>query len=287
MSTPSLFCQLMRGPDAVDEPDDLEWCSPDDDVSCDAEGSSCDDMDVDAAELDAESLESFEGNSSDEDEDIPFTSGHINLFVTLCCQEAGTDAWTIKSVNYTYGWSSITTYVSQRVAPTAYQLYRLIKNDFSTHLPVEFDDGFRIYLTNDDFFEHDGKGPAEGTGPLKGFDTHALATVLQQRAAAQRFYSPELKAKRKVWNAAFLRDLDSHPMVELDVHVVITPLGVHLPRTLSITCGKHTLYGVSPLFSLVNCHQHQKSIEAKQLWMPEHTASFTARTPLVALGWTV
>lgn len=293
----SLFCQFMNIPidRLVDESDDGEWRYRDgdaddvsyDDFSCDAEGSSCDDMDVDGAALDVESLASFDGEDDEDDDEDTLTSGRLDFYVTACYQKAGDAAWTVTVLHQMRDWTATSAYVSHRVEPTAYQIYRLIKQDPFVRLPEEFDHGFRIYVNDTAFMEHDGKDPsADGTGTLHGFGKEAMGIVAAARTAAIEHYPRHVTSKRKVWDSAFLADLVPANTGSRSVYVTITPHGVELPRMLTLTCGSRTLNGVSPMVSLVEYHEHQEEIQAPRMWVPEN-AIYTARSPLVALGWSV
>jgi hypothetical protein len=253
----------------VEDSGDLDWSAE----SSNSEASTEDfAMDVEDAELNAE-----EEAAEEEDE------YYVNLHVLACCKKEG--AWALEALNWDDDISQVSFHVSKRVEISAYQIYGLIQRNLP--LSPEFQHGFRIYVGERAYFQHDGKGDAGGNGTdsLRWFTLELFNALNADLAPAKRFYG-----KGKKFGFLQRRTLAGET---LNFSVVVTPYNVALPTGLTLRYEDAVIEDVSPFCSLFDFHRQQMQKEEEEeeedLWEPPYPLSrcYNFRTPLAALGWKV
>lgn len=263
----SLFAQFMSSADDVvmDDSSDLDW-SPE--ISSNSEASTEDfGMDVEDAELNAE-----EEAAEEEDE------YYVNLHVLACCKKEG--SWALEALNWDDDISQVSFRLSKRVEVSAYQIYRLIQR--SLPLSSEFQHGFRIYVGERAYFQHDGKGDAAGNGTdsMRWFTLELFNALNADLGPAKRFYG-------KGMAFGFLQR-ETLAGETLNFSVVVTPYNEALPTCLTLRYEDSVIEDVSPFCSLYDFHRQQKQ-KKEELWEPPYPLSrcYNFRTPVAALGWKV
>jgi hypothetical protein len=262
----SLFAQFMSSADdaIVEDSGDLDWSAE----SSNSEASTEDfAMDVEDAELNAEA------EAAEEEDEY-----YVNLHVLACCKKEG--SWVLEALNWDDDISQVSFRLSKRVEISAYQIYRLIQRNLP--LSPEFQHGFRIYVDEHWYFQHDGKGDGAGTGMLQWFTLELFNEMNDDLGQAKRFYGKGMKF-------GFLQR-ETLAGETLNFSVVVTPYNETLPTGLTLRYEDAVIEHVSPFCSLYDFHlQQQQKEEEEDLWEPPYPLSrcYNFRTPLAALGWKV
>lgn len=260
-------------------------------------------MDIDEKELDAEYDEHEE-----EDDD------HINAWIFCVAYVKVGDTWQFVPVNHTRYDGEMSVSVSKYRSCTAYQIARSISVNARKYLPVELGQGFRIYLDETHYFQHNGEldDDGSGTGTLKELE-HGMFDKRTTKEAREWYKGHGSKRFCVEFNEAFSHESGYSRYYHLCA--ILTPANVDLPTNISLKFPVQKMLEyhdsddeddevylefkhVSPFFSLFDFHQAEiKNFESQkskvkigvnfELWKPKYDIVYCYKTPMVAFGISV